>query len=147
MIGSALNNIEDLLKMPYGCGEQNLVGFAPDVYILDYLKKSARLTDTIKSKAIEFINSGFDRLPFFIDIFIKTFYFEGYQRQLTYQRSDGSFSAFGESDKSGSTWFEATSHVISHTHISLLSKNGLSLYLEYFYIEKLFFLNKCFFFS
>jgi len=28
----------------------------------------------------------------------------GYQRELTYQRSDGSFSAFGNSDKAGSMW-------------------------------------------
>jgi len=28
----------------------------------------------------------------------------GYQRQLTYQRSDGSFSAFGNRDKAGSAW-------------------------------------------
>lgn len=28
----------------------------------------------------------------------------GYERQLTYQRDDGSFSAFGSSDTSGSTW-------------------------------------------
>lgn len=29
---------------------------------------------------------------------------EGYQKQLSYQRGDGSFSAFGDSDTSGSTW-------------------------------------------
>jgi len=28
----------------------------------------------------------------------------GYQRELTYQRSDGSFSAFGNSDPAGSIW-------------------------------------------
>ena len=31
-------------------------------------------------------------------------FFSGYQRELTYQHKDGSFSAFGESDKSGTTW-------------------------------------------
>lgn len=29
---------------------------------------------------------------------------EGYQRELTYQHTDGSFSAFGDSDDSGSMW-------------------------------------------
>ena len=58
MIGSALNNIEDLLKMPYGCGEQNLLSFAPDVYILNYLTKSGRITIQIKTKALDFINAG-----------------------------------------------------------------------------------------
>lgn len=28
----------------------------------------------------------------------------GYQQELTYRRSDGSFSAFGSADASGSTW-------------------------------------------
>lgn len=28
----------------------------------------------------------------------------GYQRQLTYKRQDGSYSAFGERDASGSMW-------------------------------------------
>jgi CD109 antigen len=31
----------------------------------------------------------------------------GYQRELTYQRSDGSFSAFGQSDNEGSLWLTA----------------------------------------
>jgi CD109 antigen len=31
----------------------------------------------------------------------------GYQRELTYRRSDGSFSAFGESDDQGSLWLTA----------------------------------------
>ena len=28
----------------------------------------------------------------------------GYQKELTFQRSDGSFSAFGNSDPAGSVW-------------------------------------------
>ncbi len=31
-------------------------------------------------------------------------YLAGYQRQLTYKRQDGSYSAFGERDSSGSMW-------------------------------------------
>ena len=34
----------------------------------------------------------------------------GYQRELTYKRNDDSFSAFGQSDKHGSTWL--TSFVV-----------------------------------
>ena len=34
-----------------------------------------------------------------------SFCFAGYQRELNYRRNDGSFSAFGMSDASGSTWF------------------------------------------
>ena len=31
----------------------------------------------------------------------------GYQRELTYRHTDGSYSAFGNSDESGSTWLTA----------------------------------------
>ena len=31
----------------------------------------------------------------------------GYQREMTYQRQDGSFSAFGDNDKEGSLWLTA----------------------------------------
>ena len=43
----------------------------------------------------------------FTNVF-KQIYFPGYQRQLKYRHSDGSYSAFGESDgKSGSSWLTA----------------------------------------
>ncbi|CAG2164131.1 unnamed protein product, partial [Oppiella nova] len=75
IMGPTVNNLDDLLRMPYGCGEQNML-------------RTNRLTPAIKSKAISNIESG-------------------YQRELTYKRDDGSFSAFGNNDKSGSTWLTA----------------------------------------
>ena len=63
---STLSNIEDLLKMPYGCGEQNLLGFAPDVYILEYLQQVGRLTETIKNKGIKYILEGKTKTIIFI---------------------------------------------------------------------------------
>lgn len=47
-----------------------------------------RLTGAIKAKALKHIETG-------------------YQRELTYRRDDGSFSAFGASDRAGSTWLTA----------------------------------------
>ncbi|CAM6001992.1 unnamed protein product, partial [Sphagnum balticum] len=88
ILGPTVNNIDDLLRMPYGCGEQNMINLVPNIVILDYLSRANRLTPSIKSKAITNIESG-------------------YQRELTYQRADGSFSAFGNNDKSGSTWLTA----------------------------------------
>ncbi|ESO03845.1 hypothetical protein HELRODRAFT_191785 [Helobdella robusta] len=88
IIGSALNNIDNLLKMPYGCGEQNLLHLVPDVFLLEYLTKSGQLTNEFDQKAKEFIIAG-------------------YQRELTFQRTDGSFSAFGNSDKAGSVWLSS----------------------------------------
>ncbi|XP_075072193.1 alpha-2-macroglobulin-like [Mixophyes fleayi] len=88
LIGTAMQNLDRLLAMPYGCGEQNMVLFAPNIFILQYLEKTHQLKSEIQSKATKFLETG-------------------YQRQLTYKRGDGSYSAFGNSDPMGNTWLSA----------------------------------------
>jgi CD109 antigen len=92
LVAQTISGVEDLLNMPYGCGEQNMIFFAPDVEILRYLKATGQLNPEIRAKAEMFITTG-------------------YQRELTFQRNDGSFSAFGQRDKEGSLWL--TSFVLS----------------------------------
>lgn len=58
ILGSAMRNTQNLLQMPYGCGEQNMVLFAPNIYVLDYLKETQQLTPEVKSKAIGYLNTG-----------------------------------------------------------------------------------------
>nr|XP_020634521.1 alpha-2-macroglobulin-like [Pogona vitticeps] len=75
--------------MPYGCGEQNMALFAPNIYILDYLNHTGQLTEAVKSKAIGYLVAG-------------------YQRQLNYKHSDGSYSTFGEHHQEpGNAWLTA----------------------------------------
>ncbi|XP_064589426.1 alpha-2-macroglobulin-like protein 1 [Zonotrichia leucophrys gambelii] len=88
ILGNALQNLDGLLAMPYGCGEQNMVRFAPNIYIQQYLEKSGQLLPDIRAKAQGFLQSG-------------------YQRELLYKHDDGSYSAFGKSDPSGNTWLTA----------------------------------------
>ncbi|XP_074019166.1 alpha-2-macroglobulin-like protein 1 [Numenius arquata] len=88
IMGNALQNLDSLLAMPYGCGEQNMVRFAPNIYIQQYLEKSGQLRPDIRAKAQGFLQSG-------------------YQRELLYKHDDGSYSAFGKSDSSGNTWLTA----------------------------------------
>uniref|UniRef100_A0A7N8WY82 Alpha-2-macroglobulin-like n=1 Tax=Mastacembelus armatus TaxID=205130 RepID=A0A7N8WY82_9TELE len=85
LMGRAMKNLDRLLAMPYGCGEQNMVLFAPNIFILNYLKSTGQLTQDIQDKATRFLESG-------------------YQRELTYKHDDGSYSAFGKNDESGNTW-------------------------------------------
>ena len=72
-----IEGLDQLLQMPFGCGEQNMILFAPDVFIARYLKETGQLKPEIMAKAEKLMITG-------------------YQRELTYRRSDGSFSAFGE---------------------------------------------------
>ncbi|XP_065187850.1 CD109 antigen-like [Sycon ciliatum] len=88
IMGPALSNLDQLLLMPSGCGEQNMLGFAPDVFVMKYLTATDRSTGEIAEKATRYMR-------------------QGYQRQLTYMHADRSFSAFGKRDPSGSLWLTA----------------------------------------
>ncbi|XP_074966627.1 alpha-2-macroglobulin-like protein 1 isoform X1 [Phalacrocorax aristotelis] len=88
ILGTALDNIDELLQMSSGCGEQNMIHFAPNVFITRYLEETGQLTPEIKEKAIGYLESG-------------------YQRQLLYKHTDGSYSAFGEGSEPGNTWLTA----------------------------------------
>ncbi|XP_006901821.1 PREDICTED: alpha-2-macroglobulin-like [Elephantulus edwardii] len=90
ILGSAIQNLQNLVQMPYGCGEQNMILFVPNIYVLNYLNVTQQLTEEIKSKAINYLNSG-------------------YQRQLNYKHNDGSYSAFGDygDGTQGNTWLTA----------------------------------------
>ncbi|KAL5008096.1 hypothetical protein ScPMuIL_013677 [Solemya velum] len=88
VMGPTIQGLENLLRMPTGCGEQTLVSFAPDVFISSYLEATGQFTGDIRDKALHFMETG-------------------YQRELTFQHDDGSFSAFGDRDDSGSTWLSA----------------------------------------
>uniref|UniRef100_A0AAR2IQN5 Alpha-2-macroglobulin domain-containing protein n=1 Tax=Pygocentrus nattereri TaxID=42514 RepID=A0AAR2IQN5_PYGNA len=86
ILGRALKNIDGLLKMPYGCGEQNIAILSPNIYILQYLENTGQLTAAIRERATGFLKSG-------------------YQRQLNYKHHDGAYSTFGQGE--GNTWLTA----------------------------------------
>lgn len=58
IMGRALKNIEKLLRMPYGCGEQNMALLGPNIYILQYLNNTGQLTEAIEKKSKKFLTSG-----------------------------------------------------------------------------------------
>ncbi|GBN92995.1 Murinoglobulin-1 [Araneus ventricosus] len=88
VMGPAIENLDNLVSLPTGCGEQNMVKFTPNYVVLDYLFDIGKLTDKMKSQAVRNL-------------------IKGYQRELTYRHDDGSFSAFGNVDKEGSMFLTA----------------------------------------
>ncbi|XP_051966607.1 alpha-2-macroglobulin-like [Xyrauchen texanus] len=86
ILGRALQNLHGLLRMPYGCGEQNIAVLSPNIYILQYLENTEQLTTAIQERATGFLKSG-------------------YQRQLNYKHYDGAYSTFGRGE--GNTWLTA----------------------------------------
>jgi len=88
IMGPSISGLENLIRQPYGCGEQNMISFVPNIYALNYLNAVDQETPKLRADALRYMESG-------------------YQRQLQYKREDNSFSAFGNSDNAGSTWLTA----------------------------------------
>ncbi|XP_017858383.1 PREDICTED: CD109 antigen isoform X2 [Drosophila arizonae] len=95
LLGPTIKNLDNLVRKPYGCGEQNMVNFVPNILVVKYLEVTNRNMPSVVAKAKKFLEIG-------------------YQRELTYKHDDGSYSAFGKSDKSGSTWL--TAYVVRSFH-------------------------------
>lgn len=103
LLGGTIKNLQKLIQLPCGCGEQNMLNFVPNIVVLNYLRNTHQLTAEIEAKAKKYMEIG-------------------YQRELTYKHNDGSYSAFGQSDESGSTWltaFVAKSFRQAATHITI----------------------------
>ena len=75
-LAQTLDGRENLLQMPYGCGEQNMILFAPNIFVARYLEATGQLKPEVMAKAEHLMITG-------------------YQRELTYRRSDGSFPPSG----------------------------------------------------
>uniref|UniRef100_H3CZE0 CD109 molecule n=1 Tax=Tetraodon nigroviridis TaxID=99883 RepID=H3CZE0_TETNG len=88
LLGPSISGLDHLIRMPHGCGEQNMINFAPNVYVLQYLSATGQADPETTARATAYMSTG-------------------YEQELTYQRADGSFSAFGDSDAAGSTWLSA----------------------------------------
>ncbi|KRT86645.1 hypothetical protein AMK59_264 [Oryctes borbonicus] len=88
ILGPMFQNLENILVVPTGCGEQTMATLTPNLYVLQYLDANDALTDQINEKILKNLEIG-------------------YQRMLTYAHDDGSFSAFGKSDKQGSMFLTA----------------------------------------
>ncbi|MYB47690.1 MAG: hypothetical protein F4X72_00175 [Dehalococcoidia bacterium] len=87
-LSQTLEGLEDLLRMSYGCGEQNMLNFAPNVFVARYLEQTGKLNPELMAR-------------------IEHLMLTGYQQQLMFQRADGSFSMWGDRDREGSIWLTA----------------------------------------
>ncbi|XP_055348319.1 CD109 antigen-like isoform X2 [Paramacrobiotus metropolitanus] len=88
ILGAAMNNLDKLIRLPTGCGEQNMAITTPNLVVAKYLKQLNQLSETQRSKLVSNMQLG-------------------YQRELTYRHTDNSYSAWGKADPIGSTWLTA----------------------------------------
>ncbi|KAG4076179.1 hypothetical protein HA402_014728 [Bradysia odoriphaga] len=103
ILGSTVKNLNRLIYMPSGCGEQNMLKFVPNIIVRNYLTAIGQLSEDLEEKTRRNLEIG-------------------YQRQLSFRHSNGSFSAFGQQDRRGSTWltaFVARSFQQASKHINI----------------------------
>eukprot|EP00808_Paulinella_micropora_P002029 g66146.t1 len=101
ILGQAMSNLDRLVTMPFGCGEQTIISFSPNTFVLNYLLATSSNDQALMEKAKKNMKLG-------------------YMRELTFKHSDGSYSAFGENDPSGSSWltaFVAKTYAAARPHI------------------------------
>ncbi|XP_067661748.1 complement C3-like [Haliotis asinina] len=85
-VTSVIKGLHNLLRLPTGCGEQNLIFLGPNVFVLRYLRAANRLPQAVEKKA-------------------RTYIREGLNRQLTFRKPDGSYGTWPSADSS--TWLTA----------------------------------------
>lgn len=95
LLGPVIKNLERLLYLPNGCGEQTMSKLVPNYLVYDYLKSIKKLTPELEHR-------------------IKRNLEQGYQHMFNYRHDDGSYSSFGpgkwrqeDPERNGSTWLTA----------------------------------------
>lgn len=82
------SGLESLVRLPTGCGEQNLATLATHVVVLDYLISVGQSSHPLVTKLRRSITTG-------------------YQQQLNYRHQNNGYSAFGTADPEPSLWLAA----------------------------------------
>jgi len=80
IMAPSLDNLDRLVRSPTGCGEQTMIGMAPNVYLMEYLKGTGQSRPELETAAKENIAAG-------------------YRREQQFRHSNGAYSVWGPKDK------------------------------------------------
>lgn len=58
ILGPSISGLDSLIQMPYGCGEQNMIHFAPNIYVLQYLSATGQADQDITDTATTYMMKG-----------------------------------------------------------------------------------------
>uniref|UniRef100_A0A2M4B9M7 TEP1-F n=2 Tax=Anopheles marajoara TaxID=58244 RepID=A0A2M4B9M7_9DIPT len=75
ILTDVVGNLQNLLAVPSGCGEQNMVNFVPNIVVLDYLTATGSQDTTTINKAKNYLQIG-------------------YSNQMKYRQTDGSYGVW-----------------------------------------------------
>ncbi|MCD4784814.1 MAG: type II secretion system protein GspG [Candidatus Eremiobacteraeota bacterium] len=78
ILTQVVEGLDKIFRMPHGCFEQTTAATYPNVLVLEYMKKTKKITPELQMKAESYINTG-------------------YQRLLSFEVQGGGFSMYGKS--------------------------------------------------
>ncbi|XP_035792385.1 CD109 antigen-like isoform X1 [Anopheles albimanus] len=120
LLTDVISNLDNLLAVPTGCGEQNMVKFVPNVVVLDYLTAIGSKDTTAINKAKSYLQTG-------------------YQNQMNYRQTDGSYGVWqtsggsvfltafvAKSLQTAAKYIYVDEHQVSRAYDWLSSKQQLS---------------------
>lgn len=58
ILGPALENLDNLVRLPMGCGEQNMVLFVPNIHVIGYLDATGIENPELRAKAVKNMKKG-----------------------------------------------------------------------------------------
>lgn len=62
ILALSISHLDMLVELPVGCGEQNMIHFAPSIYVLQYLDRSTHDNAEIRSRALIYMKEGVQSL-------------------------------------------------------------------------------------
>ena len=57
-MGPSLSGLENIVELPTGCGEQNMVRLAPNIAVLQYLTVTKQLNQDLEAKLFDLLHKG-----------------------------------------------------------------------------------------
>ncbi len=58
ILGPSIRGLDSLIQMPHGCGEQNMINFAPNIYVLQYLSATGQADQDTTDRATSYMMKG-----------------------------------------------------------------------------------------
>lgn len=58
ILGPALENLDSLVRLPLGCGEQNMILFVPNIHVIGYLDATGVENPELRARAVKNMEKG-----------------------------------------------------------------------------------------
>ena len=58
VMGPSVEGLDSLVKMPFGCGEQNMITFTPNIFVRSYLQRIGELIPELCKKTKDYMIKG-----------------------------------------------------------------------------------------